>query len=112
MSSRQSVRIVLYYPQTEEGQVELANRVAAVHADTVTARIRELRCPKAQKLALLDAVIEHTKKNASQNAVHHGPTELELSHARPASGTFGQGPNLPRQAEKRRIAKCIAIRPE
>lgn len=71
MSSPRSVKIILYFPQTEREQSELASRVAEVHADAVTARLKALNCPRAQKLALLDAVIGHTQKNEQPDSVHH-----------------------------------------
>lgn len=55
------VNVIFYYPKTEEGQRELARRVAAIHANFVLQYIRKLNCPSWQKEQLLDAVIESAK---------------------------------------------------
>ena len=55
------INLIVYYPKTEEDQMELAKRVSDVHAAAVTQRIKSLNCPTSQKLALLDAVIETAK---------------------------------------------------
>lgn len=56
------VNVVVYYPKTEESKLELATRVAEIHADAVNARIKGLNCPTAQKLQLLDTVITAAKQ--------------------------------------------------
>lgn len=53
--------MTMYYPKTEEGKTQLAQRVSDVHASVVTQRIKALNCPTQQKLELLDAVIETVK---------------------------------------------------
>ena len=55
------INLIVYYPKTEEGQIELAKRVSDVHAAAVTQRIKSLNCSTCQKLELLDAVIETVK---------------------------------------------------
>lgn len=57
------INIIVYPPETETGKLELAGRVASIHADAVTNRIKELNCPKQQKLALLESVIDTAKAN-------------------------------------------------
>ena len=57
------INLIVYYPKTEEGQLELAKRVSDVHATAVTQRIKSLNCPTSQKLELLDAVIETVKES-------------------------------------------------
>ncbi|MCD8106182.1 MAG: hypothetical protein LUF35_14590 [Lachnospiraceae bacterium] len=52
------IHVVVHYPKTEAGKKELAKRVANIHAETVSQRIKKLNCPSAQKELLLDAVIE------------------------------------------------------
>lgn len=49
---------MIHYPKTTEGQRELAERVASVHADMVNQHIKKLNCPSDQKVQLLDAVIK------------------------------------------------------
>ena len=60
------INLVVPMPQTVEGKAELAKRVASVHADAVTQRMKSLSCPTAQKLELLDTILQTTKeKNSS-----------------------------------------------
>lgn len=56
------INIIVHYPTTEEGWRELRRRVAEVHADAVLTYIQKLNCPTWQKIELLDAIIEDTKK--------------------------------------------------
>lgn len=62
------INLIMHYPKTEEGQMELAKRVSDVHATAVTQRIKSLNCPTQQKLKLLDAVIETAKKKSREQA--------------------------------------------
>ena len=66
MRSMAPVNVIMYYPKTEEGKAELANRVAEVHAESVIRRIKALNCPTSQKLELLDAVIETANKRSRE----------------------------------------------
>ncbi|WP_139248590.1 hypothetical protein [Holdemania sp. Marseille-P2844] len=52
------INVIVHYPKTIEGQRELAERVAGVHADMVNQHIKKLNCPSDQKVLLLDAVIK------------------------------------------------------
>lgn len=56
------INIVVHYPTTEEGWRELKRRVASVHADAVMNSISKLNCPYQDKIRLLDAIIEDTKR--------------------------------------------------
>ena len=60
------INLIVYYPKTKDGQLELAKRVSDVHASAVIRRINDLNCPKEQKLALLDAVIETVKSTVPE----------------------------------------------
>lgn len=60
------INLIVYYPKTEEGQMELAKRVSDVHAAAVTQRIKSLNCPTSQKLELLDTVIETVKERSRE----------------------------------------------
>ena len=60
------INLIVYYPKTEEGQIELAKRVSDVHAAAVTQRIKSLNCPSSQKLELLDSVIETVKERSRE----------------------------------------------
>ena len=55
------IKLVVHYPQTEQGRLELTQRLADVHADAVVAAINRLDCPLKQKLELLQAVIDTAK---------------------------------------------------
>lgn len=57
------IKLIVHYPTTEEGKRELAGRVADVHAGFVVNTINKLDCPLEQKLELLQAVIDNTRKN-------------------------------------------------
>lgn len=52
------INVIVHYPKTVEGQRELAERVAGVHANMVNQHIKKLNCPSDQKVQLLDAVIK------------------------------------------------------
>lgn len=66
------VNVILYYPKTETGKEELARRVSDVHAAVVARQIKALHCPTAQKLQLLDAVIETAReRSTSQRKSSH-----------------------------------------
>ncbi|MGN1313457.1 MAG: hypothetical protein ACI4VG_00410 [Lachnospiraceae bacterium] len=51
------INVIIHYPKTIEGQCELAERVANVHASLVNRHIQKLNCPSEQKVQLLDAII-------------------------------------------------------
>ena len=51
------INVMVYYPKTEAGKRELAQRVAGVHADFVNQYIKKMNCPSEQKVQLLNAVI-------------------------------------------------------
>ena len=50
------IEVIVYFPNSKQGQEELAKRVAPVHAQMVHAYISRLECPTEQKDALLDAI--------------------------------------------------------
>lgn len=52
------LNIIMCYPKTEEGQLELQKRIALVHAEAVKQYLSKLPCPKEQKLAVLQAVLD------------------------------------------------------
>ena len=51
------------YSSFQTGKEELAKRVATVHAQAVMAYISKLPCPTGQKVALIDAMLEHVRKD-------------------------------------------------
>ncbi len=50
------MKIIVYYPTSENGLNELKKNVAKVHADAVSSYISNLPCPKEQKLELIDSL--------------------------------------------------------
>ena len=60
------IHVIVYYPKTEAGQRELANRVAGIHADIVNHRLQDLNCSSEQKIQLLDAIIKTVKEKAGE----------------------------------------------
>ncbi len=52
-------------PKTPEKQQELARRVANVHAESVLNKLKELKCPKKQKLELLDEIVNTIKTKSA-----------------------------------------------
>ena len=66
MRSMAPVNVIVHYPKTETGKEALAKRVADVHATAVIQRLKKLNCPTHQKQALLDAVINTTKKRSRE----------------------------------------------
>ena len=69
------IHVIVYYPKTEAGKRELAERAACVHADMVNQAIKKLNCPSKQKVQLLDAVI----KAASEKRTEKGAEKRVLS---------------------------------
>lgn len=67
------INLIIYYPKTEEGKRELAQRVADVHAETVKQTVSKLNCSSKQKEQLIDSVIgsvyesEKNKKTINPN---------------------------------------------
>lgn len=59
------IPVIVHAPQTDEGRQELAQRVAAIHAEMVHHRLQKLSCPAGQKAALLDALIALTKEQVT-----------------------------------------------
>jgi len=59
------IRVVVHYPQTEEGKQKLAELVAKAHADMINQYIRKLDCPSKQKVKLLDAIIKSAHEEKS-----------------------------------------------
>ena len=75
------INLIMHYPKTEAGKLELAQRVAEVHASAVTQRLKELNCPTSQKLELLDAVIA-TAKSRQHSEAEKNPVKQAYSQQR------------------------------
>ena len=65
MPKQKPINVIVHFPKEKAGQRELAHRVAEVHADAVTARIKRLPCSAAQKQKLLDALIVDAQKRSA-----------------------------------------------
>lgn len=75
MRRQTSINIIMHFPKSEEGKVELSRHVADVHANAVTMQIKKLNCPNDQKQQLLEAVIRDAnatceQKNKPQSVFH------------------------------------------
>ena len=55
------MNVIIHYPKTKQGIEELERKVASVHVEAVKSYIKQLPCPKEQKLELLKAVQENLK---------------------------------------------------
>ena len=60
------IRVIVYYPQTDEGKRALARRMAGVHADWVCDKMKKLNCPAEQKTQLFNAVMAAAKRKRDQ----------------------------------------------
>ena len=50
------MNVIIHYPKTKQGIEELERKVASVHIEAVKSYIKQLPCPKEQKVKLIDAV--------------------------------------------------------
>ena len=51
------MNIVVHYPKDQVNIDILMKRVAAIHADAAIRYIEKLRCPKEQKIALVNSLM-------------------------------------------------------
>ena len=59
------MNVIVHRPIGEKERNELARRAAELHAAAVVQHIESLSCPRAQKLALLDAIVQKRKQEGS-----------------------------------------------
>ena len=52
------MKVIVHYPQTEQGKEKLKRAVTDVHIDAVIKHISKLNCPKEQKEKLLNKIIK------------------------------------------------------
>ena len=64
------VKIIMHYPNSDEGRQELARRVSDVHSDFAIRRIDKMNCPIKEKLRMLEAVAATRKGNATTPRRH------------------------------------------
>lgn len=65
------INIIVHLPASEEGKIELASRIACIHADAVLNRIKNLKCSSKQKNKLLDAIIADAQKASDDSFTSH-----------------------------------------
>lgn len=53
------MKIIVHYPETEQGKEKLKRTVADVHIDAVVKYISKLSCPKEQKEKLLKEILKN-----------------------------------------------------
>ena len=70
MGKAAPVKIIMRYPNSDEGRRELARRVSDVHSDFAIRRIDKMNCPIKEKLRMLEAVAA-TQKSAATTARRH-----------------------------------------
>ncbi len=56
------MKIILHFPQSEDGKTAIARELAAFHAEQAAKKIQNLPCPTEQKVAMLDAVVKDARK--------------------------------------------------
>ena len=56
------VKIIMHYPNCDEGRQELARRVSDVHSGFAIRRIDKMNCPIQEKLRMLEAVVSEQKR--------------------------------------------------
>ena len=59
------MEIFMILPNTTKGKAELKKELAKFHADHIQLVVQRLSCPVAQKLELIDSVIDQLKENHS-----------------------------------------------
>ena len=64
MPKSAEVHIIVHRPVSTAGNVELAQRVAHVHASAVADYFKNQECPAEQKIALTNRIIQQKDKNA------------------------------------------------
>ena len=50
------IEVIVYFPHSKQGQMDLSKRVAAVHAQIIYTYISRLGCPTDQKIAILNMI--------------------------------------------------------
>ena len=57
------MEVIVHGPSSKAGKEALAKKVASFHAQVVLEYISRLHCPKEQKLALIDAILEQIRED-------------------------------------------------
>lgn len=63
MKQVREIKIREVFPTTEQGWNELHKRMAKAQLEAISNCINKLTCPKDQKIALIDAVINKISEN-------------------------------------------------
>ncbi len=72
MSKSQEIKVVVYYPKTEEGMRQLSQRVAEAHADAVIHKINGMRGSIKEKISLMQAVANIAKNKEQISKTDNG----------------------------------------
>ena len=59
----QLVEVIVHGPRSKAGKEALARKVESFRAQIVVEYISRLHCPKEQKLALIDAILEQIRED-------------------------------------------------
>lgn len=57
------MEVIVHGPRSKAGKEALARKVVSFHAQIVVEYISRLHCPKEQKLALIDAILEQIRED-------------------------------------------------
>ncbi len=68
MPKSQPFKIVMHYPQTEDGMRQLSQRVAQAHADTVIHKANGTRGSVRERIELMKAVTNAAKSERASPA--------------------------------------------
>jgi len=72
LSKSQEIKVVVYYPKTEEGMRQLSQRVAEAHADAVIHKINGMRGSIKEKISLMQAVANIAKNKEQISKTDNG----------------------------------------
>nr|WP_290461074.1 hypothetical protein [Acutalibacter muris] len=68
MPKSQPIKLVMHYPQTEEGIRQLSQRVAQAHADAVIHKVNGTRGSVRERIELMKAVTNAAKSERTSPA--------------------------------------------
>lgn len=61
------INVIVYLPETTEGQFELEKRISQIHADAVVKGISGLDCTTEQKLRLFDSILKEAELSCTDS---------------------------------------------
>lgn len=66
------IEVIVHFPNSKQGQEELAKRVATVHAQMIHSYISRLEYPTEQKVALLDVIQKNIRAEIKKEKEKEG----------------------------------------